>query len=99
MVEGLWAVFGVRCIHIERKDNLFPPSDVWNARHMQREYNSAGQGRREHRIAGRPRFATVKGKLEKQDKAALSQSDAFTVIELMALLPGEDIEKVLQRVP
>jgi hypothetical protein len=98
-IERFWTLFPLVFNEIESEEQLFPPSDVWMARHMQRDYNSAGQGRREHRISARPRYATVKGKLEKVDKDALSTSPAHTIIEISALLPGEDIEKVLQRVP
>ncbi len=81
---------------IFRTDEVFPPSDVWNGRHMQREWNSAGQGKREHRIAARPRPVAAKGKLEDSDKDQFGKKNAFELIEVKGMLPGENVNEIIQ---
>lgn len=101
-IERFWTTFALVPNEVESDDDkvsIFPPSDVWNSRHMQREYNSARQGLREHRIAARPWWATFKGKLFNNDKTAISNKRAFDVIELEAMVPGEKVEDVLQSGP
>jgi len=101
-LERFWTIFPLVFNEVESDDedvSIFPPSDVWNARHMQREYNSSRQGLREHKKAARPRWAAGAGKLEEKDKAILKNSQAFEILELPALSAGEDINKILAVVP
>lgn len=101
-IERFWTTFALVPNEVESDDDkvsIFPPSDVWNSRHMQREYNSARQGLREHRIAARPWWAVMKGKLFGTDTTKLSQKQAFDVIELDAMTVGEKIADVLQSGP
>lgn len=97
-IERFWPLFPIIFNEIESEDEIYPPSDAWNARYMQREYNSTRQGRREHRIAARPRFAAAKGQLEKEDKDKLSGAEPFSIVELAAMTPDMDIKKLLQRI-
>jgi hypothetical protein len=98
-IERFWTVVPLVFNDIESEDDLYPPSDVWVSRHMQKEYNSSRHGLSEHRIAARPRFAAPAGKLEEKDKSKLGSSDAFSVIELQGMTPGEKIDDILQRLP
>lgn len=98
-VERFWTIFPLVFNEVESEDEIFPPSDVWDSRHMQREYNSQRQGLREHRIASRPRYVTPRGKLEETDKANLSNGAAHTLIEIDGFIPGENVERLIQRVP
>ncbi len=71
-IERFWTLYPLIFNEVEPVEEgdaltVFPPPDVWNARHMQREYNSQRQGLREHRIAGRPGYAAAAGKLEETD--------------------------------
>jgi len=91
-IERFWTLFPLVLNEIEDEDEIFPPSDVWNARHMQKEWNSAGQGRREHRIAARPRPVAIKGKLSKEDVTQFRTKEPFEVIELNSVQVGERAE-------
>lgn len=84
---------------IEHKKKLYPPSDVWLARHTQSEYNRSREGLREHRIANRPFYIAEKGRLEDDDKNALSAHEAHAIIEVQALGTGQKVEDVIQRAP
>jgi hypothetical protein len=94
-IERFWTLFPLVFNEIESEDEIFPPSDVWNARHMQREYNSLRQGLREHRIAARPRPVAPKGVFESDDKKNFANQAAFELIEINALVPGEDVNQKL----
>lgn len=98
-IERFWTIYGLVFNGVESEDNPFPASDVWNARHMQREYNSSRQGLREHKMAARPRWASQIGKLEQTDKDKLKNSEAFEIIELKSIAPGEKIDDILAAIP
>lgn len=98
-IERFWTTFPLVFNEVESDEEIFPPSDVWNARHMQKEYNAQREGLREHRIAARPGYATPKGRLEQPDKDKLANKKAFEVVELIGMTPGEDIKSILQSLP
>lgn len=80
--------------------SIYPPSDVWLARHPQEEYNRSREGLREHRKAVRPFYVVAKGMLEEKDKGRLGDHDAHELVEIN--MPGGenlDIAKVVQRGP
>ena len=97
-VEGFWRLFVLSFNPIEHEEELFPPSDVYDLRHPQMEYNQSRQALREHRVANRPLYATEKGKLDESDKDVLQSRPANGVVELNALLGGQKIDDVLQAV-
>lgn len=97
-VEGFWTTFTLTFNEIEHEKRLFPPSDVEILKHPQLEYNRARQGLREHRIANRPAYATMKGMLDDQDKEALQVRPANAVVELKALQSGMTVDQVLQAI-
>ncbi len=99
VIERFWPVFSLVFNQSSDPKNPFGNSDAWNARHMQREYNQSREARRDHRIAAQPRYVTPKGKLEETDKAKLGSAEANTVVELDAMLPGDKVADILQRVP
>ena len=101
-IERFWTTYPLVLNEVESDDDavsIYPPSDVWNSRHMQREYNAERQGRREHRIAARPWWAVQKGKLEDDDKTKISNKKAFDVIEMNSMGTGEKIGDILQAGP
>lgn len=98
-IERFWTIYALVFNGVESEDNPYPNSDVWNARHMQREYNSSRQGLREHKIAARPRWGTQKGKLEQADKDKLAGSVPFEVLEFNSMAPGETMADLLSVVP
>lgn len=93
-----WPFFPLVFNEVEDDDEIYPNSDVWDARHMQREYNTVRQGLREHRMQNKPRYATIKGKLEETDLKNLATSPSGSVIELNALEAGAKVEDVLQAI-
>lgn len=101
-IERFWTIFPLVFNEVESDDDeisVFPPSDVWNARHMQREYNSQRQAVREHRIANRPGWISPTGKLEETDKNKLAARQGFEVLELNGLTAGEDVRGALAAFP
>ncbi|MGZ5836368.1 MAG: hypothetical protein ACXWJ5_09210, partial [Xanthobacteraceae bacterium] len=98
-IERFWTLFPLVFNEVESEDTIFPPSDVWNSRHMQREYNSARQGMREHRIAARPGWVSPTGKLEQKDKDKLAARVGFEVIDINSLATGEKLEDALIAIP
>lgn len=97
-LERFWNLFPLVLNEIESEDELFPPSDVWNSRHLQREYNSTRQGLREHRIAARPKYAAARGKLEKADLKNLGSVQPHEILELNSLQIGERVGDLIQRI-
>ena len=101
-IERFWTTYPLVLNEVESDDDtvsIFPPPDVWNARHSQREYNSARQGLREHRVSARPWWAVLKGKLTGEDKTKLANKQAFEVVELDSMSTGEKVADVLQAGP
>src|SRR5690606_8600339 len=83
----------------EDDQELFPPSDVALLRDMQNEYNRSRQGKREHRKAARPRFATRRGSLNDEDKKRLVSAEPFDVVEVNPQSDQFDVAKEIQVVP
>jgi hypothetical protein len=80
--------------------SIYPPSDVWQARHPQDEYNRSREGLREHRRAARPYWVSAKGLLEGQDKAKFGDHDAHELFEInVTAMDAPDISKIIQRGP
>ena len=80
--------------------SIYPPSDVWQARHPQDEYNRSREGLREHRRAARPYWVSAKGLLEGQDKAKFGDHDAHELFEInVTAMDAPDVSKIIQRGP
>jgi hypothetical protein len=104
-VEQFFPVFGLQFNPVEdgqeadkdtRKLGL---SDIELLEDMQKEYNTARQGLREHRHANRPGYVAIEGTLEDEDKAAIQSHPANAVVMLKALLPGQKIEELIDAMP
>ncbi|HRP25403.1 hypothetical protein [Thauera sp.] len=98
-VEDFWPVYALTFNEGEDDQELFPPSDVALLRDMQNEYNRSRQGKREHRKAARPRFATRRGSLDDEDKKRLGSAEPFEVVEVNPQGDQFDIAKEIQAVP
>lgn len=81
-VETFWPVFALTFNGVENETELFPPSDVGLLRPMQDEHNRSRQGKREHRIAARPRWAGTRGTLEDTDLERIEAAKPFETILL-----------------
>lgn len=98
-IDRFWTLFPLVFNEVEHDTDVFPPSDVWQARHIQQEYNRSRDALREHRIAARPQYIAAKGRLSDGDKEKLRSGTAFELIEIDALNLNEDVAKLLQRKP
>lgn len=97
-LSRFWNIFPIVFNEVEDDECIYPNSDVWDARHMQREYNNIRQGLREHRIQNKPKYATSKGMLEEQDLKKLATGDSGSIYELNSLQSGMKVEDVLQAI-
>jgi hypothetical protein len=95
-IERFFTMFPIVFNECEDDDSIYPPSDVWNARFMQREYNNIRQGLREHRQQNKPKYAAQRGALEDADKTALGAAKSGEVIELNGLVAGMKVDDLLQ---
>lgn len=93
-----WPYFPIVFNEVEDDKEIYANSDVWDGRHMQKEYNTVRQGLREHRVQNRPKYAVIAGKLEEKDLKKLAEAQSGDVIELNALTEGVKISDVLQMI-
>lgn len=98
-VEDFWPVFALTFNEVENPKHLYPPSDVRLMMPMQREFNRAGQGKSEHRLAARPRFSARKGALDDESKLALKNSKAFDVVELNFMDGSGTLNDIMAPIP
>lgn len=97
-VEQFFNIFPLVFNEIESEDELFPPSDVWRARHMQNEYNRSREGVRQHRIAARP-YYVVGRSLEDEGIRKLGNHADHEIIYLPGLGDGQKVDDLIQRGP
>lgn len=105
-LERFWNLFVLTFneIEVDHEDTegcgIYPPSDVWMARHAQDEYNRSREGLREHRIASRPYYVTVNSTIDEDGRKRLSQHDAHEIINLkVPASENMDIRKYVQAGP
>jgi hypothetical protein len=98
-VEDFWPLYALTFNEGEDDKELFPPSDVALLRDMQNEYNRSRQGKREHRIAAKPRFVSLRGALDDESKLNLAKMEPFDVTEVNDLGDKGDISKIIQAIP
>ena len=95
-----WDIFPLVFNEVEDEKNIFPPSDVWLARHMQFEYNRTREFLREHRQQNRPGYVAPKGSFEGEDleEAPVSRGVAKSW-SLVGIQQGEHIQDKLMAKP
>lgn len=98
-IERFFTLFPLVFNECEDDDELIPPSDVWQARHIQNEYNRSREGLRQHRIANRPFYVTPKGAIEDVDAQKIATREDHEVITLNQLQAGQSVDQLLQRGP
>lgn len=84
---------------VENEDDQFPPSDVWQTRHLQNEYNRNREGLREHRRQNRPAYFTGKGSFEETDLKKIANHESGAVLEMNQLTEGQKIQDKLMAKP
>lgn len=97
-VEQTFPVFALTFNSIEHDKEVFPPSDVELLYHMQKDYNEARQGLREHRKAARPRYAFANGALDEEDIDRIGNAKAHEAVALN-LEPGAKIADIIGQIP
>lgn len=98
-LERFFTVFPLVFNEIEHEEELFPPSDVWRARHIQDEYNRSREGLREHRVAARPWWVARTGAFEKEEYKSFANRAPHEIVNVMGLADNQDIKAVLQAGP
>ena len=97
-VESFWPVYALSFNEVENEDELFPPSDVSLILDMQKEWNRSRQGKREHRVAARPRWGFAKGLFDDDDMMALKNLKPFEALGLN-IDPQTKMADALQPIP
>lgn len=98
-IERFFNLFPLVLNEIEDEEEQIPPSDVWNIRHTQREYNAARHGLAEHRKASKPGTYGPTGALKETDLAKLAARAANDHIEIGALSTGQKLTDVFAAIP
>ena len=98
-VAGFWNHFALTFNDVEveagTKASIFPPSDVQNIKHPQREWNRTRDALRDHRNANAPKYIVRAGFLTDEDKEKLRSAMPNEVIELAGVPPGEPIDRFI----
>lgn len=98
-LERFFTLFPLVFNECENDKEIYPPSDVWQARHIQQEYNRSREALRQHRKAAKPYWVTTAGALEEEDERRLADHADHEIVKVNALASGQRIEDVLQRGP
>lgn len=97
VLERFWPWYSLMFNEVENEREIYPQSDVELIMPMQRDYNTARQGLREHRYANRPLIVTSKAAaLSEEDIAMLQNRPANAVIQLSGLQAGQKVNEMLQ---
>lgn len=97
-IERFYPVFPIVFNEVENDDNIYPPSDVEQGRHIQNEYNRSREALREHRIAARP-YYVVAAAVEEHEKKKIANHAAHEMIVIAGLEVGQKVEEFIQRGP
>jgi hypothetical protein len=95
-LERFWPFFTLVFNEVESEKDIYPASDVRLLMPIQKEYNRAREGLRQHRQANRPKYATYNGALDEKDVDNLGNAPAHAVIKLNNLSPGQAVNQILQ---
>lgn len=85
-IKRFWDIFPLVFNEIESDEDLYPPSDIWNARHIQASYNSKRQGIREHRMMNRPGYVTSQGTFGEEDMKKFEAHPVGAILETSVML-------------
>lgn len=98
-VEDFWPIYALTFNAVESEDELFPPSDIALLIHMQRDYNRAREGKREHREAARPRWVAANGSFSSEDDPLVIKNLKAFELGMVNMDPTQKIGDILQVVP
>jgi hypothetical protein len=97
-LDRFWPFFVLTFNDIEHEKEIYPPSDPELMFHMQMEHNRSREGKRQHRQAAAPAYATGRGTLTEGDKDKLISQEPHEVVELDGMAPGQKVGDILQRI-
>lgn len=97
-IERFFTLFPIVFNECEDDENIYPPSDVEQGKHIQNEYNRSREALRQHRIASRP-YYLVAASVEDADKDKLSNHADHEIITVAAMEVGQKAEDFIQRGP
>lgn len=97
-VEQFFPIYPLTFNECESEDELYPPSDVALLKPMQEEINRSRDGKREHRIAARPKWFGSRGAFTEEDVTGLERAKPFEVV-LGDIPPGTKLSDILQAFP
>lgn len=97
-IDRFWTVFALVFNEIEHDEDMYPPSDVELARHIQLEYNRSREALRQHRIAARPYYVTA-GSMDADELKKLQNHADHEIVKVPSMGDGQSIEQILQRGP
>lgn len=99
-LKRFWDIFPLVFNEVESEEELYPPSDVWLAKHLQMEYNRTRQGLREHRLANRPGYITPKGTFSEGDLDKMESRASGAILETdVQLTAGEKVGDKIEAIP
>jgi hypothetical protein len=93
-LERFWPFFPLVLNEIEHDEELYPPSDVENAKHIQEEYNRSREGLREHRIAARP-WWFISEQVEEAQRKLIANHDAHAMVTAPPLGAGQKVADMI----
>lgn len=97
-VERFWTLFPIVFNETDHYKEIYPKSDVEQAKHIQNEYNRSREALRQHRIASQPYWVDGSG-MSEEEKLKMSARRPHAVISLPSLLSGEKVADKLQAGP
>lgn len=97
-IDRFWTIFALVFNEIEHDEELYPPSDVELAKHIQSEYNRSREALRQHRIAARP-YYVHDGSLDEEELRKVQNHADHEIVKVPSLGDGQTIESKLQRGP
>jgi hypothetical protein len=98
-IERFFTLFPLVFNEIEDDCEQIPPSDVWDARHSQDEYNRARQGLAEHRRQNKPGTYGPAGALNEKDIAKLAGRQSGDHLEIGSITDGQTLKEKLAAIP
>lgn len=98
MVETFYPFVALMFNELEHEKHIYPNSDVFLLRHVQKEYNRAKEALRQHRISSAPLYATGAGQFDEEDQLNLALHEPHDVLVLKGLGEGENVNNKIQMV-
>lgn len=98
LLEQFFPYYPLSFNDVENEDSIFPPSTVELIMHPQKEVNRTKEALRQHKIASKPHYASMKGAFDEADKVNMMSAEAHAVIELNALQPGMSTDQLFQQI-